>query len=171
MPVIARFQVVPSERGMPLGATGMMNVKTAQEHALLPGSTVLEHPLRVMAVDDRVDVARSLAMLLKYMGHQVQVAYGATTALQQGNAFHPDVVFLDIGLPDRSGHDVCMEMRRTGWGTKAYIVALTGHNEPSDMIRSAHTGFDRHVGKPMEFSTLREIMGAAENKAACDPAQ
>jgi DNA-binding response OmpR family regulator len=68
------------------------------------------------------------------------------------------VIFLDIGLPDLSGYDVCMEMRARDWGGHAFIVAVTGRDEPEDMIRSAHTGFDRHVGKPMDFGTLQRIL-------------
>ena len=114
--------------------------------------------MNTLVVEDREDVAMGLALLLKKLGHTVQVANQAHEALEKGAAFKPDVVFLDIGLPDLSGFDACMEMRRSDWGTHAFIVALTGRNEPQDMIRSAHTGFDRHVPKPMDFGTLHEIL-------------
>jgi len=122
--------------------------------------------LRALVVDDREDVADTLAMLLQRSGYTVQVAYTGKEALEKGGLLRPDVVFLDIGLPDRSGHDVCKDMRNSDWGATAFIVALTGHNEPSDMIRSAHNGFDRHVGKPMEFETMQEILRTAKSRAA-----
>ncbi len=119
-------------------------------------------PLRVLVVDDRVDVAMSLALLLKHLGYTVQVANLAEEALEKGERLRPDVVFLDIGLPDHSGYDVCLEMRRNDWGAKAFIVAVTGRDDAADVLRAAHTGFDRHVGKPMGFNTLRDILRAAE---------
>lgn len=125
-----------------------------------------ELPMNVLVVDDRVDVANTLALLIKKLGGTVQVAYGAREALQKGAQQRPDVIFLDIGLPDLSGYDVCKEMRDTDWGASPLIVALTGHNEPRDMIRSAHTGFDRHVAKPMELDTLQEILRTVKTRIA-----
>lgn len=115
-------------------------------------------PLHALVVDDRDDVAMGLALLLKHLGLVVQVANEGREALEKGASFRPDVVFLDIGLPDLSGYDACMEMRRSSWGADAFIVAVTGRNEPEDVIRAAHTGFDRHVAKPMGLGTLQEIL-------------
>jgi len=119
-----------------------------------------------LVVDDRDDVAMGLALLLRQLGHKVHVAGDAGDALRKGDLFEPDVVFLDIGLPDRSGYEVCSQMRGSAWGAKAFIVAVTGRNEPSDLLRAAQTGFDRHEGKPMGFNTLREIMRTVENRTA-----
>jgi DNA-binding response OmpR family regulator len=119
-----------------------------------------------LVVDDRVDVAMSLALLLKQQGYKVQMANHAHEALEKAGLFLPDVVFLDIGLPDLSGYDVCLEMRRSEWGAKAFIVAVTGRNEAEDLLRAAQTGFDRHVGKPMGFGTLREILRTVETRPA-----
>lgn len=118
-------------------------------------------PLRALVVDDRDDVAMGLAVLLKALGHVVRIAHSGQEALETGERFLPDVVFLDIGLPDKSGFEVCMDMRTTPWGQNAVIVAVTGHNEPSDLLRAANTGFDRHVGKPMGIGTLQEILTLA----------
>ena len=125
-----------------------------------------ELPMKVLVVDDRVDVANTLALLIKKLGGTVQVAYGAHEALKKGAIQRPDVIFLDIGLPDLSGYDVCKEMRHTDWGASPLIVALTGRNEPEDMIRSAHTGFDRHVAKPMEMETLNDILRTVKTRMA-----
>lgn len=103
-----------------------------------------------------------LALLLMQMHYTVQVANSAQEALEKGGPLQPDVIFLDIGLPDLNGYEVCMEMREREWGGKAFIVALTGRNEPSDVLRAANTGFDRHVGKPMDLKTLREILSTVE---------
>lgn len=130
-------------------------------------------PLRALVVDDRDDVAMSLAMLLKHLGHTVEVAFNAHEALQKVQDFTPDVIFLDIGLPDLSGHDVCKEIRDSELGLKPYIVAVTGRDEAEDLLRAAHTGFDRHVGKPMPIDTLKEILHTVQMRAlfpGLDPA-
>ena len=87
--------------------------------------------------------------MLERLGYTVQVAHCAKEALEKGLRFKPDVIFLDIGLSDQPGYDACKDMRRSEWASQAFIVALTGHNELADMIRSANTGFDRHVAKPL----------------------
>lgn len=108
----------------------------------------------------------SLAWLLQHQGYSAVVAYHAKEALEKGAALRPDVVFLDIGLPDSSGYDVCKDMRQSDWGAKCFIVAVTGRNEPADMIRAANSGFDRHVGKPMSKDTLQEILATVKDRAA-----
>ncbi len=107
-----------------------------------------------------------LGLLLKKLGYTVQIAYRAKEALEKGPVMRPDVIFLDIGLPDLSGYDVCKEIRHSEWGLNAFIVAVTGRNEPADVIRSANSGFDRHVGKPMSYGTLKEILETAETRHA-----
>lgn len=121
-------------------------------------------PLRALVVDDREDVAMGLAVLLKHLGHAVQVANLAQEAMQKGERLRPAVVFLDIGLPDQNGYDVCKEMRGTPWGAKAFIVAVTGRSEAADLLRAANTGFDRHVVKPMALGTLREILRIVQDR-------
>ena len=121
---------------------------------------------RVLVVDDRTDVARSLAMVLERMRYRVEVAHNAKDALEKGGDLRPDIIFLDIGLPDISGYDVCKEMRQSEWGLTSFIVAVTGRDSPADVIRSAQTGFDRHVSKPMDFATLKEILHVVKTRAA-----
>lgn len=133
---------------------------------MIQSSASAQPPMQALVVDDRDDVATALAFLLRQLGYTVQVAYNAKEALAKAAALRPNVIFLDIGLPASSGYDVCKEMRRSDWGVQSFIVALTGRNEPEDMIRSAHTGFDRHVAKPMEFGTLQEILRTVKTRAA-----
>lgn len=121
-------------------------------------------PLRAMVVEDRPDVAESLEMLLHHLGHTVVVTHKAHDALKQGPDFKPDVILLDIGLPDLSGYDVCKEIRASDWGLNTFVVAVTGRDEPSDVIRTAHTGFDQHVAKPMALDTLKDILHTVQKK-------
>jgi DNA-binding response OmpR family regulator len=125
-----------------------------------------QRPLRVLIVEDHVDSALTLELLLGKMGYKVEVAHRAEDGLRLGPVHAPDVVFLDIGLPDLSGYDACVAMRTTAWGAKAFIVALTGRDEATDLIRAAHAGFDRHVGKPMAHDTLQEILTVVGARAA-----
>lgn len=122
-------------------------------------------PMRALVVDDQPDVAMGLALLLRQLGYTAEVAYGAQEALKKGAHLRPDVIFLDIGLPDLSGYDVCKEIRQSDWGVNSFIVALTGRNEAEDTLRAAHSGFDRHVGKPMGLGTLQKILQAVRTKA------
>jgi len=119
-------------------------------------------PIRVLVVDNSADVAVTLALLVKQLGHMVQVAHSGQQALAKAAAFRPDVIFLDIGLPDISGYEVCKEIRGYDRGKNSIIVALTGRKEPEDVIRSEKAGFDRHVGKPMFLATLQEILGSVD---------
>ncbi len=121
--------------------------------------------MNALVVEDNADAALSLDLLLRSWGCVVQVVHFGLDAMAEGDRSMPNVGFLDIGLPDTSGHDVCMEMRGRQWGAKAFIVALTGRDEPNDVIRTALTGFDRHVSKPMEPSMLLEILKLAKSKA------
>ena len=123
-----------------------------------------------MVVDDRDDVAISLSLLLKQLGLGTQVAFNAKEALAKGPTVLPDVIFLDIGLPDLSGYDVCKEIRATEWGRNAFIVALTARNEPEDVLHSANSGFDRHVAKPMPYKTLQDILEIVRTRRAVSDA-
>ncbi|MGV9012209.1 MAG: response regulator [Flavobacteriales bacterium] len=122
-------------------------------------------PTRALVVDDQVDIATSLALLLKHLGYSVQVAHSANEATMVGEDFRPDVIFLDIGLPDNSGYEVCKAIRGSDWGPVTFIVALTGRDEPEDLIRAANTGFDRYVVKPMNVNTLKEILEVVKSKS------
>ncbi|MBK9419633.1 MAG: response regulator [Flavobacteriales bacterium] len=131
---------------------------------LIQNRDVPQPTLRALVVDDREDVAMSLALLLKHMGYTVQVAFQAKEALMKGTELQPDVVFLDIGLPDLSGYEVCKEIRATDWGLNSFIVAVTGRNGSEDLLRAANCGFDRHVVKPMDGATLKEILQTVKTR-------
>ena len=156
--------------GLPQAPSGMFlegslrgKTRTSMEEVIQNGEPVYP-PLRVMVVEDRPDVAEGLEMLLVHLGHTVEVAHKAHEALQSGPDFKPDVILLDIGLPDLSGYDVCKEIRASSWGLNKFVVAVTGRDEPSDVIRTAHTGFDRHVAKPMALDTLKDILHTVQKR-------
>ena len=77
-------------------------------------------------VDDNVDSAASLAMMLEFMGNEVRTAHDGVEAVEAAAAFRPDVILLDIGMPRMNGYDACRRIREQPWGRGIVIVALTG---------------------------------------------
>jgi CheY-like chemotaxis protein len=128
--------------------------------AAAPRSPSAERPVirrRVLVVDDNVDAAESLAILLKMSGHETSLAYDGESAIETAEAFRPDVVLLDIGLPRLSGHDVARRIREQPWGRKMVLVALTGWGQDKDRRESREAGFDHHLVKPVEVAALRDL--------------
>ena len=113
---------------------------------------------RVLVVDDNVDAAVSLGMLLKLAGQEVRVAYDGPAALRQAMDFRPQLVLLDIGMPGMDGYEVCRRIRRESALEKATVVALTGWGQDEDRRRSHEAGFDHHIVKPVEPSALKRLL-------------
>ncbi len=118
-------------------------------------------PLRVLVVDDNVDAADTMVLLLKSLGHQVAVAYDGLGALEKAEELTPDVVLLDIGLPGIDGYEVARRLRQRMPGCPARIAALTGYGQPSDRRRSLAASFDVHFVKPVELTTLTTFLADA----------
>jgi len=121
--------------------------------------------LRILVVDDNADAAEMLQAVLEMSGHAVAVAYDGAAALARAASFHPDAVFLDIGLPDQSGFDVAQALRRIEGMDKATLVALTGWGAHEDRQRSSEAGFDAHLTKPADLDRVHEVLRAAAQKA------
>jgi signal transduction histidine kinase len=110
---------------------------------------------RVLVVDDNLDAAESLALLMGQAGHEVSVAYDGPTALEQARATPPEVVLLDIGLPGgMDGYEVARRLRRDPTLSGAFLVAVTGWGREEDRERARQAGFDRHLVKPVDAHEL-----------------
>lgn len=109
---------------------------------------------RILVVDDNVDGATSLALLLELGGHEVSVAFNGTDALERIPVLKPHVLLLDIGLPGLSGFDICRQVRAMPEGAGMVIVALTGWGQEQDRARSREAGFDAHLVKPVGHEDL-----------------
>lgn len=120
-------------------------------------SAVAVERKRVLVVDDNTDAALSMSLLLRKRGHTVEVAHDGLSALQLGAEFKPDIVLMDIGMPNMDGYEACARMRKEKWGKRATIVALSGWGQQEDRMRSQEAGFDRHVVKPIDRATLEAI--------------
>ena len=113
---------------------------------------------RILVVDDNVDAAESLQVLLGVYGHTVEIAHEGVTALEVAWEFKPDLVFLDIGLPGMDGYEVARRLRGEIVMKSVKLIALSGYGTETDRARSKEAGFDRHVVKPVNPSELPTII-------------
>jgi PAS domain S-box-containing protein len=113
---------------------------------------------RVLVVDDNVDSADTTAELLTVVGCDVRTVYDGDAAYREAEAFRPDLLLLDLGMPRVSGYDVCRRIRGESWGTGMVIVAVTGWGQETDRRRSADAGFDVHLVKPVDPDALTDLV-------------
>ncbi len=116
---------------------------------------------RILVVEDNVDAAESLAMLLRLQGHEIEVAYDGAAALKMLDAFQPEVVLLDIGLPRADGYEVARQIRGQAAGKGVLLVALTGYGQDEDRQRSTAAGFNAHLVKPLDQQVLEQLLAHA----------
>ncbi len=112
---------------------------------------------RALVVDDNRDAADTLAMMLELMGLEVRCLYDPIGFESMFASFAPDVVFLDVGMPGRSGYDVAQSLRSTSAGRGVLLVAVTGWGQPEDRRRTQQAGFDHHLVKPPELPQIQAI--------------
>src|ERR1051325_8356960 len=121
---------------------------------------------RVLVVDDNEDSVDSLAMLLEMMGHEVRTANDGDRALDLAREFRPEVGILDIGLPKMNGYELASRLREQPWGKDVVLVALTGWGQEEHRRRSAESGFNHHLTKPVELDMLAQILADADRCTA-----
>jgi len=143
---VLRLPLPPQESGAPLDAASKDEAQSAGR--------------RVLVVDDNRDAADSLGMLLLVSGHDVRVAHGGRAALSLAEEFRPEVVLLDIGMPDLDGYAVARQMRAELWGADVCLVALTGWGQEEDRRRTRLAGFDHHFTKPIDPEKLASLFAA-----------
>ncbi|RZI83531.1 MAG: response regulator [Rubrivivax sp.] len=112
----------------------------------------------ILVVDDNDDAAQSLEILLGLRGHAVAVARDGHQALYLAALLIPQVVLLDIGLPQLNGYEVARLIRQQAWGQNMLLVALTGWGQAQDKQAAKDAGFDRHLTKPVDMATLETIL-------------
>jgi CheY-like chemotaxis protein len=116
-------------------------------------------PRRILVVDDNIDAATSLAMLLQLDGHDTRVAHSGAEALAAATGFAPHFVLLDIGLPDLSGYEVARRLRSLpGLEPTPRLIALTGWGQAEDRARSREAGFEVHLVKPVDPADLGAVL-------------
>jgi PAS domain S-box-containing protein len=117
--------------------------------------------LRVLVADDNRDSAESCAALLALNGHSVETAHTGREALELARRLEPDVLLLDIGMPELNGYEVAKRIRRTPYGARAKLIAISGWGQREDKRRALAAGFDHHLTKPIDPGTLEALLQAA----------
>ena len=121
--------------------------------------------VKVLVVDDYPGAADITCVLLRLLGHEALAATNAAQALESAASFDPDVIVLDLGLPDQSGYTVARTLRGRA-GKRPFIAAMTGRSDTEDRSESLAAGIDLHVLKPASAENLSEILDAARRGQA-----
>ena len=108
------------------------------------------------------DSAESLAILVQLAGHETRIAYDAFAAIESAAAFGPEVILLDIGLPDLNGFDTARRIREQPWAKNIVLVALTGWGQEEDRRKSKDAGFDHHMVKPVDHAALIRLLAESD---------
>lgn len=122
--------------------------------------------LKVLVVDDNRDAAILMGRLLRTLGNDVHVVHDGFAALEAAEQFRPEAILLDIGLPDMDGYETARLMREIPACKDVTIIAVTGWGQEDDREKGRRAGFDHHVVKPADSSTLMQILATVRNKVA-----
>ena len=114
--------------------------------------------LRILVVEDLHDSADSMALLLECWGCTPTVAYGGEKAIEIAPTLCPDVVILDLELPDISGLEVARQLRQSPTTASALLVAVTGHGQAGVVQRCQDAGIDLHFLKPVDLEELKTVL-------------
>ncbi|MCR6651475.1 MAG: ATP-binding protein [Cellvibrionaceae bacterium] len=138
---------------LPLG-----NVAVAMSEVEETPAQLVPQNIRILVADDNRDACTSLAMLLEIMGNQVQTAYDGQMAIHIAEAFRPQLILMDIGMPSLDGYEATRRIRAHGWAEHTRIVALTGWGQDHDRRRSQMAGCSGHLVKPVSRADLENIL-------------
>lgn len=128
----------------------------ASEHDA--GFPLTETCLRLMVVDDNVDAAQMLGMLLQAVGHQVSIEHESQSALERARIERPDACLLDIGLPDMDGNELARRLRAQPETVDSLLIAITGYGQEHDRKVANAAGFDHHFVKPIDTAKLIALL-------------
>ena len=115
-------------------------------------------PRRILVVEDNIDAAESMRMLLGGIGHTVEVVNDGAQALERARNLRPEVILLDIGLPGMDGFQLAAALRAMPETSRAHLIAVSGYGQDRDRARSAQAGFDLHLVKPVDPNKLSEAI-------------
>jgi CheY-like chemotaxis protein len=112
----------------------------------------------VLIIEDQADQREALRLALSLRGHTVMAAADGASGVTLARAERPDVVLVDIGLPQMDGYEVARRIRASELGTSVRLIALTGYGQPQDRARAEEAGFDLHLVKPVEDQRLDQVL-------------
>ncbi len=152
-----------ASEGLGRGSTFTVRLPLAADQTLNRAAASTEAPpatsaRRILVADDNEDAANSVAMLLQLSGHDVRVVHGGRAALSMAETFRPDIALLDIGMPELNGYELAKALRREPWGAGISLIAVTGWGQERDRKRAMDAGFDKHLTKPIDPSTLEAVL-------------
>ena len=155
--------VTASSPGIDQGSSFTVRLPALSMESSATGSALTESALpmskfRILVVDDYADAAESLMILLQVEGHEVEMADCGMKAIEKAQVFQPQVVLLDIGLPDLDGYEVAKRLRALPETRDAILIALTGYGQTEDIERSKSAGFNHHLLKPLDFNKLSSLL-------------
>jgi PAS domain S-box-containing protein len=152
-------EIVAASEGPGRGATFTIRLPLTVQRVETPPPAINAGKLRrVLIIDDNRDAADSMAVLLQLDGHEVAAVYSSEEGILKTASFAPDIVLLDIGLPQMDGYEVARRLVDTGF--KGRLIAISGYGEENDKQRAATAGFFAHLSKPVEYATLEKVMSA-----------
>jgi signal transduction histidine kinase/ActR/RegA family two-component response regulator len=133
-------------------------LQAAEPHLAVGAVGTRPTPLRLMVVDDNTDAANILCLLLEALGHTASAEHDAEQAIARARRQVPQMLFLDIGLPDMDGYELARRLKAMPETRDAVFVAVTGYGQPDDKERARQAGFDHHMVKPVKLTVVRELL-------------
>jgi len=143
---------------LPLMVGDVAGLPAPHEEAEQNGEARARRPLRIVVVDDQDDVRESMQALLEGWGHQVQAAADGKSAVELIVSSHPEVAFIDIGMPGLDGYAVARRVRAELAGQSPRLIALTGYGREEDREKARRAGFDTHLTKPATPKDLKRAL-------------
>lgn len=121
----------------------------------------IDHPTRVLVVDDNYPSAMTLTWAMEENGHDVRTAYNGAQAVEMAKDFHPEVVLLDIGMPVMNGLETCKALRQQPNMDDILIIAQTAWGDEAMRGRTEEAGFDAHLVKPVDLEEVERLIATA----------
>lgn len=151
------------------GAEFILHLPLASLTEPLPEETSPTGPVsaeaRILVVDDNRDSVMTLSMMLRMMGQDVREAYDGSQAFEVAGEFRPNLILMDIGMPQVDGYEACRHIRSQEWGQGIRIMALSGWGQEDDKRRAEAAGFDSHLTKPVEPEVLSALLADLRDSA------
>jgi PAS domain S-box-containing protein len=155
-------RVTASSPGLGAGSRFALTLPMASrpegQRAGQPAQVLPLPPHRILIIEDNLDAALTLKMLLEHGGHEVVTAHSGRAGLAKAKAHRPEVIFCDIGLPDMDGYAVAQALRADPECHPALLVAMTGYGQDEDKRRALEAGFDQHLTKPADPDALQRML-------------
>ncbi len=144
----------------------LMTIESAPKVFSAKSVATAPSAIKVLVVDDNPDCADSMAELLRLRGFDTDIARDGAAAVARFRHYRPDIVLLDIGLPDMDGYAVARRIRELPDGGYATLIAVTGYGQAKDRSNSQAAGFDQHMVKPVDFAKLFGLIKAEPRRSA-----